>query len=121
MQLLRRFWDAAVALDEDARTLDEAVRFPSAAPGPLAAAFRAAELAGFDVRAIEIPTVFADFEDLWAPFLSGTGPAPSYVASLGEPGRAALRERLRSSLAEEADGSIRLVARAWAVQARRPE
>jgi SAM-dependent methyltransferase len=121
MQLLRRFWDAAVALDEDARGLDEAVRFPNAAPDPLADAFRAARLAGVDVRAIEVPTVFADFEDLWAPFLSGTGPAPSYVASLSEPGRAALRERVRSSVAEEPDSSIRLVARAWAVRSRRSD
>lgn len=32
MELLRRFWDAAVALDGDARALDEAVRVASAAP-----------------------------------------------------------------------------------------
>jgi SAM-dependent methyltransferase len=121
MQLLRRFWDAAVALDEDARTLDEAVRFPSAAPGPLAAAFRAAGLTEVEVQAFEIPTVLSDFEDFWTPFLSGTGPAPSYVASISEPGRTALRERLRWSVAEDPDGSIRLVARAWAVQGRRPE
>ena len=38
MQLLRRFWDAAGALDPDAHALDEAVRFGNAAPGPLAAA-----------------------------------------------------------------------------------
>ena len=121
MDLLRRFWDAAVGLDKDARVLDEGVRFPSAAPDPLAAAFRAAGFARIDVRAIEVPIVFADFDDLWTPFLSGTGPAPSYVASLAEPGRAALRQRLRSSVAAEPDGSIRLVARAWAVRGRQAE
>lgn len=118
MQLLRRFWDAATAIDPAAQALDEAVRFGNAAPGPLAAAFTAAGLESVEVRAIEVPTVFANFEDLWTPFLSGTGPAPAYAASLAEPARNALRERLRGSVAEEPDGSIRLVGRAWAVRGR---
>lgn len=119
MQPLRRFWDAAVALDPAAHALDEGVRFGSAGPEPLAAAFTAAGLEGVDVRPIEVATVFADFDDLWTPFLSGTGPAPSYVASLVEPARNVLRDRLRASVVEEPDGSIRLVARAWAVQGQR--
>ena len=121
MQLLRRFWDAAVALDPGARALDEGVRFPDAAPEPLAAAFNAAGLSTVDVSAIEVPTAFASFDDLWTPFLSGTGPAPAYVASLAEPPRSALRERFRASVAAEPDGSVRLIARAWAVRGRRPE
>ncbi len=121
MQLLRRFWDAAVALDPAAQPLDEGVRFASAAPEPLAAAFTAAGLEAVDVRPIEVPTVFADFDDLWTPFLSGTAPAPGYTASLAEPARIALRDRLRASVAEEPDGSIRLVARAWAARGRRSE
>ena len=121
MQLLRRFWDAAVALDPGARALDEGVRFPDAAPEPLATAFEAAGLTTVDVRAIEVPTAFASFADLWTPFLSGTGPAPAYVASLTEPARKALRERFRASVAAEPDGSVRLIARAWAVRGRRPE
>ena len=119
MQLLRRFWDAAVALDPAARALDEGARFGSAAPEPLAAAFIAAGLEAVAVRPIEVPTVFADFEDLWKPFLGGTGPAPGYASSLAEPARNALRDRLRASVGGEPDGSIRLVARAWAVQGRR--
>jgi SAM-dependent methyltransferase len=118
MQLLRRFWDAAVALDPAAGALDEGVRFPIAGPEPLAAAFTTAGLDAVDVRPIEVPTVFTDFEDLWSPFLSGTGPAPAYTASLGEPAREALRDRLRASVAEEQDGTIRLIARAWAVRGR---
>ena len=42
MELLRQFWDAAVALDPSAAGVDEGIRFPAAAPGPLAAAFTAA-------------------------------------------------------------------------------
>jgi SAM-dependent methyltransferase len=120
MQLLRRFWDAAVELDPAAHHVDEAVRFPTAAPDPLAIAFTAAGLEAVETRPIEVPTVFADFDDLWTPFLSGTGPAPAYVASLTTSARNALRERLRASVAGPAGGPIRLTARAWAVRGRRP-
>jgi SAM-dependent methyltransferase len=118
MELLRRFWDAAVAVDPAAHALDEAVRFENAAPGPLAAAFSAAGLESVEVRSIDVPTVFTDFDDLWTPFLGGTGPASAFAASLAEPARKALHERLRASIAPEPDGSIRLLARAWAVRGR---
>jgi SAM-dependent methyltransferase len=120
MELLRRFWDAAVSLDPAARTLDEAARFPTADPRALAAAFDAADLVAIEVRPIDVPTVFATFEDLWAPFLGATGPAPAYVAGLDEPDRHALRDRLRATTPIEANGSIHLVARAWAVRGVRP-
>jgi trans-aconitate methyltransferase len=119
MQPIRRFWDAAIALDQAAQTLDQGVRFPIAAPEPLAAAFAAAGLEAVEVRPIEIPTVFADFDDLWTPFLGGTGSAPGYVASLSESARDALRDRLRTSVPVEPDGSIRLTARAWAARGER--
>ncbi len=121
MQLMRRFWNAAVALDPGARPLDEGDRFGLAAPEPLATAFTAAGLEGVEVRPIEIPTVFADFDDLWTPFLGGTGTAPAYVAALSEPARDAIRDRLRNSISSSADGSIHLTARVWAARGRQPE
>jgi SAM-dependent methyltransferase len=120
MELLRRFWDAAVALDPSAQSLDEGVRFKAAEPQALARAFGAAGLESVAVRPIDIPTVFAGFEELWTPFLSGTGPAPGYVATLTEGARDTLRDRLRAAIATEPDGSIRLTARAWAIKGRRP-
>ncbi len=68
------------------------------------------------VEGIEVPTTFRDFDDYWAPFLGGQGPAPGYVMSLTEDRRVALRELLRSRLPAMADGSIHLTARAWAVR-----
>jgi len=68
------------------------------------------------VRGIVVPTDFADFDDYWRPFLGGTGTAPTYVASLGEGARSALREALRTRLPTADDGSIHLTARAWAVR-----
>lgn len=119
MQFMRRFWDAAIAVDPPVAALDEATRFPVTAPGALAESFREAGLEWVDERPIEIPTLFRDFDDLWTPFLGGTGSAPTYVAGLAETLRDALRDRFRASLTEEEDGSIHLVARAWAAKGRR--
>lgn len=116
MQFMRYFWDAAVALDSAAAELDEGPRFPICRPAPLAALFRGAGLHDVEVRAIDVPTVFRDFDDYWSPFLGGQGPAPGYVASLSDEARAALRERLRATLPLSADGAITLIARAWAVR-----
>lgn len=119
MQLMRHFWDAAVALDPAAADLDEGRRFPLCHPGPLAALLHDAGLRAVEVRQIDIPTHFRDFDDYWSPFLGGQGPAPTYAMSLAEEQRAVLRERLRARLPVAPDGSIRLLARAWAVRGRR--
>ena len=116
MQLMRRFWDTAVALDPQALELDEGRRFPIARPGPLVELFESAGLTQVRVMAIDVPTVFKDFEDYWAPFLGGQGPAPGYCMSLTEERRTALRERIKATLPIKPDGSIHLIARAWAVR-----
>ena len=116
MEFMRAFWDAAAHVDHAAAQLDEAARFPVATAEGLADAFAAAEIAGVHVAAIEIPTVFTDFDDLWTPFLGGQGSAPSYVATLDDTTRDAVREAMRKRLAPAADGSITLVARAWAAR-----
>lgn len=116
MELMRLFWDAARALDPAAAALDEAVRFPGCAPAPLEALFTAAGLSRVATRAVDVPTRFRDFDDYWSPFLGGQGPAPTYVQSLPEGRRAALREAVRASLPTAPDGSIALTARAWAVR-----
>ena len=116
MEMMRRFWDAAAALDPAAREKDEGLRFPLCRPGPLRALFDRAGLRAVAVTAVEVPTVFRDFDDFWTPFLGGQGPAPGHRASLDEDRRAALRERLRASLPAGPDGAIRLSARAWAVR-----
>ncbi len=119
MELMRYFWDAAIALDERAREFDEGRRSPVCKPEPLRQLFEGAGLAGVETRAIDVPTVFRDFDDYWTPFLGGQAPAPRYCMSLDEEGRATLRERLRSALPIRPDGSIHLVARAWAVRGRK--
>jgi SAM-dependent methyltransferase len=116
MEFLRRFWDCAAAVDPHASDLDEGRRFPICRPDPLEALFRGAGLGRVVCESIEIPTRFSTFAELWTPFLGGTGPAPSYVASLESHRREALAERLDRSLPREPDGAISLVARAWVVR-----
>ena len=116
MQLMRHFWDAAAAIDPTARELDYGLRFPTARPEPMAELFASAGLHGVTTRAVDVPTVFRDFEDYWAPLLSGHGSVPGYCMSLSEARRAVLRDRLRAKLPTRSDGSIHLIARAWAVR-----
>lgn len=114
MALLRRFWDAAAAVDPAARLLDEGARFPICRPHALRTRFEAAGLTDVAVTAIEIPMVFPGFDDLWRPFLGGQGPAPGYCAGLPDDVRAAVRDRLRATLPTGPGGEIALTARAWA-------
>jgi SAM-dependent methyltransferase len=119
MELMRYFWDAAAALDPAAGALDEGLRFPLCQPVPLAELFAGAGLQSVEGREIEVPTRFTNFDDYWSPFLGGQGPAPGYAMSLADPRREALRDLIRSRLPIAADGSISLVARAWAVRGTR--
>lgn len=121
MQLMRRFWDAAVALDPAACELDEGRRFPICQPERLLALFKDANLTRAETRAIDVPTIFRDFDDYWSPFLGGQGPAPGYCVSISEDKRRALRETLRAELPTAPDGTISLSARAFAVRAHRPD
>ncbi|MFI5473578.1 class I SAM-dependent methyltransferase [Streptomyces cacaoi] len=120
MAFLRRFWDAAISVDPSAAALDEGGRFPLCRPGRLRTLWKEAGLDEVKVAPIEVPTVFADFSDLWEPFLGGQGPAPDYVAALAPAARDRLRDVLRATVPTRPDGSIALTARAWAVQGRRP-
>jgi SAM-dependent methyltransferase len=120
MQMMRAFWDAAVALDPSAVALEEGQRFPVCHPEPLAKLFEGTGLKAVAVRAIDVPTIFKDFDDYWTPFLGGQAPAPGYCMSLSEERRAALCDRIRASLPIKDDGSIPLTARAWAVRGTAP-
>jgi SAM-dependent methyltransferase len=116
MQFLRIFWEAAVELDDHASALDERQRFPICNPEALVELLESQGLDLIDSRALEIATPFPNFDSYWAPFLGGTGPAPSYVSALQPAAREQLRMRLRQRLAPTADGPVQLTARAWAVR-----
>jgi trans-aconitate methyltransferase len=116
MQILRHFWDAVTAVSPNDARLDEAERFPLCQPGPLKELFERTGLKSVTGRAIEIRTVFQDFDDYWEPFLGRTGVAPTYLSSVGDEVRERIRLNLRSRLLSMGDGPIELTARAWAVR-----
>jgi SAM-dependent methyltransferase len=117
MQMMRHFWDAAIEVSPRDAELDQAERFPLCQPERLQELFELARLRSVEVRPIDVPTMFKDFDDYWAPFLGRQGAAPTYLASLDEDVRERIREVLRSRLAST-PGPIELSARAWAVKGR---
>jgi SAM-dependent methyltransferase len=115
MGFIEAFWQAARELDQEAAPLHEAWRFPFCTPDGLGALCRDAGFTGIAVEPLESETTFSSFADYWYPFTLGTGPAPSYCASLSPEKRTALENRLADRLGI---GPITLPARAWAVRAR---
>ena len=81
-----------------ASALDERQRFPLCQPEPLRQLFQTTHVGKVEVRSIDVPTTFRDFDDYWSPFLGGQGPAPSYVVSLPEEQRVVLREHIKLTL-----------------------
>jgi trans-aconitate methyltransferase len=118
MQIMRHFFDAATLLDPMAQEFDDGVKARVCRPAPLSGLFASAGLADVEVRAIDIPTAFASFEEYWTPFLGGTGSAPKYCMSLDDTSREKLREAIRRRLPTGPDGEILLASRAWAVKGR---
>jgi SAM-dependent methyltransferase len=116
MQMLRHFWNAAVAVDAFARCLDEGERFSLCRPDRLRALFADGGIKAPQSAVLDVPTVFRNFDDFWSPFLGGQGPAPCYLSTLPQDRQVALREHLRAALPVACDGSIRLRARAFVVR-----
>jgi len=117
MELMRYFFDAMIEVRPQDREHDEGLRFSFCTAKGLDGLFNEAGFTTVGLREIVVPTEFASFDDYWRPFLGGQGVAPAYLRSLDESDQLALREAVRSRLPIEADGTIRLTARAWAAKA----
>jgi ubiquinone/menaquinone biosynthesis C-methylase UbiE len=118
MRMLRVFWDAAVSLDAAAEKLDEKhMRLCRA--GELETLWKEAGLQNIREQPLDIEMRFASFDDFWAPFLLGQGPAGAYVRSLDEAGVRALRGAVKQRLGVESEGrAFSLEGRVWAVRGR---
>jgi SAM-dependent methyltransferase len=116
MDFLTNFWDVVSELDGKKSHLHEGKRFLDSNGERLTKLFKDAGFVETVITPIEIDTHFHDFDDYWKPFLGGQGPAPSYLMSLNESERNKLRNTLYARLPIQPDGSIPLVARAWAVK-----
>ena len=120
MTMLRTFWEAAAALDrERAEPLMETFTMRFASPEELSALWRGSGLDAVDVAPIVAQASYDDFDDLWAPFLTGVGPAGSYAASLDDESQAALRDEFARRLGRP-EGAFTLTARAWCAVGRVP-
>jgi SAM-dependent methyltransferase len=120
MKMLRLFWNEAVALDTAAEPRDEN-RMPLCHEGELAGLWRSQGLDDVLQQPLDVTLRFESFDDYWAPFLLGQGPAGAYAASLPPERREQLRARLRERLlAGGPDRPFELQARAWVVKGRVP-
>ena len=109
MTLLRRFWDTALALDPAAIDKDEAQNMRFATPPELEALW-STRLQDVQVTDAVASADYEGFEDLWAPFAKGVGPAGAYALTLDDqaPFKAEFRRRL-----DVGDEPFTLTARAW--------
>lgn len=116
MDLIHIFWEAAAALDPAAAETAEAVRAAGVTTEALAGLWDGAGLEAVEPHAINVSTVFPNFETFWRPFLGGDGAAPTYCVSLAKPQREALRRRISDALPIQEDGSINLISRLLVVK-----
>jgi hypothetical protein len=115
MTMLRAFWDAAGEVDpEDARNADEGVVMRWCGEGELAELWERVGIAAVRFGAFDVRAGYTGFEDLWAPFPTGIGPAGAYTKGLDPDRQAALRDAFRRRL-DVGDEPFELTARAWAV------
>ena len=116
MEMLRVFWDEAIALTPAHAAKDER-DLPLCRRGDFAGLWRGQGLQDVVEEALTIETRFESFDDFWKPFLEKQGPAGAYAASLSVEDREALRLRLRGRLLGAGpDKAIVMNARAWAVR-----
>ena len=107
---LSPFWEAAHSLD--ANVADES-QLAGSREGHLAELFEQAGLADVEDTALSVTLELASFDDWWAPFTAGVGPAGAYVASLDPEQRARLRELCRDKFASS---GLSQTVRAWAAR-----
>jgi len=116
MEMLRVFWQTAIALDPAAAARDEC-HMPLCRRGELGALWHAHGFDDVHEQALAIELPFSSFGDYWRPFLGGQGPAGAYVASLSGERRTELETRLRHRLTgAQHEGPFTLHARAWSVK-----
>jgi SAM-dependent methyltransferase len=105
MEMLRRFWDAVVATDPAA--VDEERAVPFGGPGELVDLFDRAGLVDVTETTLEVSSTYREFDELWAGFLAGVGPAGAYCVSLADDSRSKVRQAMFERLGSP-DGPVTL-------------
>jgi SAM-dependent methyltransferase len=86
-----------------------------AVDGALVTLFEAAELRDVRQHELTVHVPLSGFDEYWAPFELGVGPAGSYVRGLDSAAKADLRLRVAAALP---DGAFEMHATAWAATGR---
>jgi SAM-dependent methyltransferase len=120
MQMLRVFWDEAVALEPAIEPKDER-HMKLSHQGELVDLWRKAGLINVREQPLVINQAYSSFNDYWEPFTKGAGPGGAFVVSLSQDRRQQLEARIRKRLlGERQDGPFTLTARAWCVRGEVP-
>jgi SAM-dependent methyltransferase len=119
-QMLRFFWDEAVALDPAIEPKDER-HMKLSRQGQLAELWRKAGLINVREEPLVIDQEYSSFDDYWSPFTKGAGPGGAFVVSLSEARRQQLEARMHKRLlGDRQDGPFTLKAMAWCVRGEVP-
>ena len=124
MPMFSLLWRAAEAVAPEA-----VARQRQANPGPARASLDhlhtlwvSCGLEHVRVATLELSMEFASFDDYWQPFLGGATPTSAFAAALDADTGGALVNELRARLPNvNADGSLVLSARAWAIKGLVPD
>lgn len=117
MQMLRLFWDAALAVRPDAP--DEARTLRFGREGEIADLLGDGGFEDVTEKPLRVSSGYADFDELWAGFLAGVGPAGAFCVSLDADEQAAVRGELYARIGEPT-GRFTLHAMARAARGRAP-
>jgi ubiquinone/menaquinone biosynthesis C-methylase UbiE len=121
MQMLRFFWDEAVALNPAIEPKDER-HMKLSHQGELGELWKKAGLVSIQEKPLSIDQAYDSFDDYWGSFLKGAGPGGAYVVSLPDKSRQELATRLRKRLlGNRENGPFVLKARAWCVRGEVPK
>ena len=104
------FWETARTLDP---TVTDESQLAGVRQGHLAELLKAVGLSEVTETSLTADLEHPSFDDWWAPFTQGVGPAGAYVTSLDPAPQAELRERCRDRLSS---GPFVIPARAWAAR-----
>jgi SAM-dependent methyltransferase len=120
MTMIRAFWDSAheVAPDE-AVQFDEGRTMRYSTLDELTGLWRHVGLDDVQGGELSVTVGYEDFDDLWAPFPTGIGPAGTFCASLKPEQQRALRAAYSRRLGDP-EASFELSARAWYAAGRVP-
>jgi SAM-dependent methyltransferase len=117
MTFLRRFWDAARAVDPDSAGRDEGAIMRYCSPAELEELWSGARLNGISTGELYASASYDSFDEMWQPLETGLGPSGAYAKALDPDRRAALKRTMHELLGSP-PGGFTLDARAWYVTGR---